>query len=111
MTAGEDPPAPAASPPGSLLCTAEELRMLFLFEKLDDDRLEWLCERGRMVSVEPGPVYREGESATLFYVLVEGTVAVTSKSTGRRSGACTPGPGRRIWATGSRRSTTIRCEC
>jgi signal transduction histidine kinase len=56
------------------LCSVDELRTLFLFEKLTDEELEWLCARGRVELVEPGPVYTEGEEATCFFVLLEGTV-------------------------------------
>jgi signal transduction histidine kinase len=57
-------------------CSPAELRELFLFEKLTDDQLGWLCENGRVVSVEPGLVYAEGEPATCFYVLLEGETAL-----------------------------------
>src|SRR6476661_1175975 len=40
-------------------CTPDLLRSLFLFEALSDDRLEYLCERGDVVRVEPGWLYRE----------------------------------------------------
>ena len=29
-----------------LECGVDELRTLFLFEKLTEDQLQWLCERG-----------------------------------------------------------------
>ena len=35
------------------LCSPDELRTLFLFEKLTDDQLDWLCRRGR-VEVDRG---------------------------------------------------------
>jgi signal transduction histidine kinase len=77
VTAPMREPAPASAPPSvPAPCSAEELRTLFLFEKLEGHRLDWLCARGRVVNVEPGPVYREGDPATLFYVLVEGAVAM-----------------------------------
>jgi signal transduction histidine kinase len=57
-------------------CSPEELRSLFLFEKLDDDQLAWLCEHGYVEQVEPGLLYTEGEPATCFYVLLEGTVVM-----------------------------------
>ncbi|RVW08853.1 histidine kinase [Prescottella agglutinans] len=66
----------SAAPP----CTPEELRTLFLFEKLDDDQLGQLCRAGRIEVVEPGPVFREGDTATCFYVLVEGSVVLTKLS-------------------------------
>jgi signal transduction histidine kinase len=62
-----------------LPCSVEELRSLFLFEKLTDDQLDWLCRRGRVQLEEPGPVYREGEPATCFYVLLEGTVVMSRR--------------------------------
>ena len=66
----------AAAPVEPLPCKADELRTLFLFEKLTDDQLSWLCERGHAELIGPGPVYAEGEPATCFYVLLEGTVGM-----------------------------------
>ncbi|MGI5218581.1 ATP-binding protein [Nocardia sp. CA-290969] len=65
------------------ICDPAELRTLFLFEKLDDDQLAWLCADGRIEHLEPGPVYREGEPATCFYVLLDGEVRLTKLSGGR----------------------------
>jgi signal transduction histidine kinase len=62
-----------------LSCSVEELRTLFLFEKLDDDQLQWLCERGHAELIPAGPVYAEGEAATCFYVLLEGTVVMSRR--------------------------------
>jgi len=59
-----------------VVCDIDELRTLFLFEKLSDEQLRWLCERGGIESHEPGFVIREGEPATCFYVLLEGTIAL-----------------------------------
>jgi len=64
-----------------LPCNPSELRTLFLFEKLSPDQLEQLCRAGRVEAVDPGPVYAEGDPATCFYVLLEGTV-VTSRRVG-----------------------------
>src|SRR5581483_10780034 len=36
-------------------CDPDELRTLFLFEKLTDDQLAWLCERGRVEMFPTGP--------------------------------------------------------
>ena len=47
-------------------CDIDELRTLFLFEKLDDEQLEWLCEHGHIEWFEPGWIAREGEPATLL---------------------------------------------
>ncbi|MEV4141162.1 ATP-binding protein [Dactylosporangium sp. NPDC049742] len=58
--------------------TQEELRGLFLFEALDDEQLEWLAARGTAVRYGSGrPVYREGEPATCFVVLLSGTVSLS----------------------------------
>ncbi|WKG09241.1 ATP-binding protein [Nocardia sp. PE-7] len=66
----------------SLICDPEELRTLFLFEKLDETQLAELCEIGRIEYVDPGPVFREGEPATCFYVLIDGEVRLTKLSGG-----------------------------
>jgi len=50
-----------------------------LFEKLSQEQLERLCREGRVESVESGMVYREDEPATCFYVLIEGTIALSRK--------------------------------
>ena len=60
-------------------CGPDELRKLFLFEKLTEAQLEWLCERGHVEIIEPGPVYAEGEAATCFYVLLEGMVVMSRR--------------------------------
>ena len=49
MTA--EPPETAALP-----CSVDELRTLFLFEKLTDSQLQWLCERGHTELIQPGPL-------------------------------------------------------
>ena len=48
-----------------MICDPEELRTLFLFEKLDDSQLAELCALGRIEYVDPGPVFREGCRASL----------------------------------------------
>jgi signal transduction histidine kinase len=63
-------------------CTPDLLRSLFLFEALSDDRLEYLCERGDVVRVEPGWLYREGEDATCFYVLLDGSLVMSRNVAG-----------------------------
>ena len=60
-------------------CSPGELRTLFLFEKLTDAQLDWLCQRGRMEVIPAGPVYAEGEPAAIFYVLLEGTVVLSRR--------------------------------
>ena len=76
MTAGGAPEdGPAAREP----CDPAELRQLFLFEHLSEEQLAWLCRTGRVDVVEPGFVYREGDQATCFYVLVDGEIAMSRR--------------------------------
>jgi signal transduction histidine kinase len=60
-------------------CSVDELRTLFLFEKLSSEQLAWLCEEGEIIAVPAGPVYAEGEPAERLYVLLSGTVALTRR--------------------------------
>ncbi|MDX2700144.1 histidine kinase [Streptomyces ipomoeae] len=60
-----------------LPCDRAELGRLFLFEKLDAEQLDRLCREGRVERFQPGWVYREGEPATCFFVLLEGTVVLS----------------------------------
>jgi signal transduction histidine kinase len=62
-----------------LPCRPDELRTLFLFEKLNEDQLEWLCQHGHVEHFEPGPVHREGDPATCFYVLLDGTIVLSRR--------------------------------
>jgi signal transduction histidine kinase len=65
--------------------TADELRELFLFEHLDDEQLAWLVEHGQVETREAGtPVLTEGDPATCFFVLLEGTVALSRNIGGER---------------------------
>jgi hypothetical protein len=60
-------------------CSTDEPRSLFLFEKLTDAQLDWLCQRGRVEDFPAGPVYGEGAPATCFYVLLGGTVVLSRR--------------------------------
>ena len=61
----------------------EELRELFLFEKLTDEQLAWLAERGEVAGYEAGStVYRVGEPATCLFVLLEGTLSMVMRAPG-----------------------------
>ncbi|MBD0422831.1 cyclic nucleotide-binding domain-containing protein [Streptomyces sp. TRM S81-3] len=60
-------------------CSPEEIGSLFLFEKLTPEQLGRLCAEGRVELFEPGPVYAEGEPATCFYVMLEGTVVLSRR--------------------------------
>jgi signal transduction histidine kinase len=60
-------------------CSPREIGALFLFEKLTPEQLGRLCGEGRVELFEPGPVYTEGEPATCFYVMIEGTVVLSRR--------------------------------
>ena len=61
----------------------EELRTLFLFEHLSDDQLVWLSERGRVVEYPAGgTIHAEGAPASCFFVLLSGTLAMSSRVQG-----------------------------
>jgi signal transduction histidine kinase len=58
----------------------EELRTLFLFEALSDDQLAWLHDNGRVEAFAAGTtVTVEGDPATCFYVLLDGTLALSRR--------------------------------
>jgi signal transduction histidine kinase len=59
--------------------SVDEIRTLFLFEKLNEDQLAWLSRVGRVEYMEPGVVFREGEPATCLYVLLEGTLVLSRR--------------------------------
>ena len=64
--------------PGRL--TPDELRTLFLFEKLSDEQLSWISEHGCTMRVPAGGlVLREGDPAENFFVLLSGTVALSRR--------------------------------
>ncbi|KUL45749.1 ATP-binding protein [Streptomyces regalis] len=60
-------------------CDPGEIGALFLFEKLTPEQLGRLCSEGRVELFQPGPVYTEGDPATCFYVMVEGTVVLSRR--------------------------------
>jgi signal transduction histidine kinase len=59
-----------------LPCDPSELRTLFLFEKLTEEQLQWLCDQGKVETLPAGPVFSEGQPARYFYVLLDGEVAL-----------------------------------
>src|SRR5262249_47327483 len=72
-------PAASAIPATPGQCSAAELRELFLFEKLTDDQLAWLCANGRVLETAPGMVYVEGEPAEALFVLLSGTIVLSRR--------------------------------
>ncbi|MFJ5843013.1 ATP-binding protein [Streptomyces shenzhenensis] len=63
-------------------CNPKEIGSLFLFERLEPEQLARLCHEGRVELFEAGPVYTEGEPATCFYVMLEGTVVLSRRVAG-----------------------------
>jgi len=68
-----------AAPAQPAQCSAAELRGLFLFEKLTDEQLAWLCEHGKVIETAAGMVYVEGEPADNLYVLLNGTIVLSRR--------------------------------
>ncbi|MBF9133027.1 cyclic nucleotide-binding domain-containing protein [Plantactinospora sp. S1510] len=64
---------------------ADELRTLFLFESLDDEKLAYIHEHGRVKRLPAATdIFVEGEPAQCFYVLLDGTVSLTRLVRGDR---------------------------
>ncbi|MEU6556420.1 ATP-binding protein [Streptomyces sp. NPDC046915] len=60
-----------------------ELRTLFLFESLNDAQLELLAEHGRVEQrAGNSVVFAEGDPATCFFVLLEGSVVLSRRVRG-----------------------------
>ncbi|WP_329267320.1 ATP-binding protein [Streptomyces sp. NBC_01451] len=60
-------------------CSPAEIGSLFLFEKLTAEQLGRLCCEGRVELFDPGPVFAEGDPATCFYVMIEGTLVMSRR--------------------------------
>jgi signal transduction histidine kinase len=60
-----------------------EFRTIHLFEHLRPDQLEWIADHGETVCVAAGDyVYRQGEAADYFYVILSGEMQVTQDNNG-----------------------------
>jgi signal transduction histidine kinase len=65
---------------GAQRLTPQELRGLFLFEKLSDEQLQWLAEHGWVTEAPSGAtVLPEGAPAELFLVLLSGTITMSRR--------------------------------
>src|SRR3974390_1444738 len=72
---GQEQAGHRAPRPGRDLMRAGELRSFSLFNGLTDDQLAELVDGGTEVRVEPGvELFREGEHADFWWVLVDGSV-------------------------------------
>ena len=57
--------------------TRELLRSLFLFEALEDDRLDWIGQHARIEHFPAGStLFTEGEDAACLFILVTGTLSM-----------------------------------
>ncbi|GAB1822310.1 ATP-binding protein [Herbidospora sp. RD11066] len=62
------------------LLTPDDLRGLFLFESLNQDQLQLIADCGRVIPYTAGTrVYEEGQPATCFVVLLDGTITLTRR--------------------------------
>ncbi|GAB1642026.1 ATP-binding protein [Krasilnikovia sp. MM14-A1259] len=62
------------------LLRPDDLRTLFLFEKLSAEQLAWIAEHGCTMRVPAGGlVVREGDPAEQFFVLLSGTISLTRR--------------------------------
>ncbi|WP_066363359.1 ATP-binding protein [Herbidospora mongoliensis] len=65
------------------LLTPDDLRGLFLFESLNQDQLQLIADCGRVIPYQAGArVYEEGQPATCFVVLLDGTITLTRRVRG-----------------------------
>ncbi|MDX6366973.1 MAG: hypothetical protein QOK30_2049 [Nocardioidaceae bacterium] len=60
--------------------SGDDLRRLFLFEKLETGQLDWLAAHGWVAEVAGGSeVLKEGDDAEVFILLLEGTIALSRR--------------------------------
>lgn len=65
-----------------MLCS-EELLKIELFQKLSNDRLEWICERATKINLARGDVLvKEGDLHRGFFILTSGSISITRFSEG-----------------------------
>ena len=65
---------------GTQRLPVQELRKLFLFEKLSDEQLQWLTQHGWVTEVPSGATFlAEGDPAELFIVLLSGTITMSRR--------------------------------
>jgi signal transduction histidine kinase len=65
------------------LALKDELRSTFLFESLTDEQLDWLVEHGTVENHAAGvDVYKQGDSAEAFYVLLDGEISLIKRMDG-----------------------------
>ena len=63
--------------------SVDDLRSLFLFERLSDEQLNWIAERADQRTFDEGVVvYHEGEAATHLFLLLTGGVRLLRRIAG-----------------------------
>ncbi|MDG4665609.1 ATP-binding protein [Mycobacterium sp. 236(2023)] len=60
----------------------EELRTLFLFDSLTEAQLDTLWRHGEFHRFAPGPLFAEGDPAQWLYVLLDGEITLSKRSSG-----------------------------
>lgn len=60
-------------------------KVLFILGELDDDDIDWMLETGNREEIPAGTVLiHEGQPLTALYILLEGTLSVTTAATNDR---------------------------
>ncbi|MEV4249630.1 ATP-binding protein [Streptosporangium canum] len=63
------------------MTSTDVLRGLFLFEKLDDEKLEWLASHGEEREFGAGElIVRQGDPAECFLVLIDGEIVMSTET-------------------------------
>jgi signal transduction histidine kinase len=61
----------------------DELRSLFLFEKLSDEQLAWIAQRAEVRAYDEGAtVFRQGEPADAMWILLDGRMRMSRLAAG-----------------------------
>ena len=107
LTASRAAAARSSAHRSAAACSVDELRTLFLFEKLTDEQLDWLCEQRPRRVLRAGPGVHRGRSGDLLlraarrarWCCPAGSAPTTSRPPGPRSAACTPARCGPTWAS------------
>ena len=82
MTSSTNPdnPTSISAEPTGVRLTGDELRGLFLFEKLTDEQRQWLADRAWVVELPADrTIVAEGEPAEVMLVLLAGTIVMSRR--------------------------------
>jgi len=65
-----------------MLCS-EHLAQMSPFDKLPSERLDWVCDRAKQITLTPGEVLvRQGDTSLGFFIQVSGKITVTQHTNG-----------------------------